>query len=179
MMHHNTKFGNKMPGGLEDIWTNINILTLHCDLDPECSNPSFFSTGHSSLWWCIIRPKWLPRNQQFRKYRKKSHIMIIWALTVTLTLKIATTTTFSHMALWLMMLHDHTKFGNKMFCDSENIIPTVTHILNLHCDLALERSNPIFQQDTLAYDAVLSNQVWLQTNQQFRWYSRNNHILII
>ena len=29
MMHHNTKFGNKMLGGLEDvIWTNINILTL-------------------------------------------------------------------------------------------------------------------------------------------------------
>ena len=41
-MHHNTKFGNKMLGGLEDIiWTNINILTLCCDPDPECSNPIF------------------------------------------------------------------------------------------------------------------------------------------
>ena len=40
MMHQNTKFGNKMFGGLEDIiWTNINIWTLRCDLDPECSNP--------------------------------------------------------------------------------------------------------------------------------------------
>ena len=29
-----------MFGGLEDIiWTNIDILTLHCDLDLECSNP--------------------------------------------------------------------------------------------------------------------------------------------
>ena len=38
MMHHSTKFGNKMFGGLEDIfWTNINILTLHCDLDPKSS----------------------------------------------------------------------------------------------------------------------------------------------
>ena len=28
-MHHNTKFGNKMFGGLEDIiWTNINIQTF-------------------------------------------------------------------------------------------------------------------------------------------------------
>ena len=32
---------------------------------------------------------------------------------------------------------------------------TFTNILNLHCDLDLERSNPIFSQNTLAYDAVL------------------------
>ena len=55
---------------------------------------------------------------------------------------------------------------------------TFTDILNLCCDLDLEYSNPIFQQDTLAYDALLSNQVWLQTDQQFRRYSRNDHILI-
>ena len=36
MMHHNTKFGNNMFGGSEDtIWTNINILTLCCDLDRD------------------------------------------------------------------------------------------------------------------------------------------------
>ena len=41
-MHHNTKSGNTMFGGLEDIiWMNINILTLRCDLDSECSNPLF------------------------------------------------------------------------------------------------------------------------------------------
>ena len=52
MMHHNTKFGNKMFGGLEDIiWTNINILTLRCDLDPECSNPVFF---HRTLWFKMM-----------------------------------------------------------------------------------------------------------------------------
>ena len=44
---------------------------------------------------------------------------------------------------------------------------TFTDILNLCCDLDLENSNPIFCT-TLAYDAVLSNQVWLQTNQKFR-----------
>ena len=34
MMHHNIKFGNKLFGGLEVIiWTNIDILTLHCVLD--------------------------------------------------------------------------------------------------------------------------------------------------
>ena len=42
MMHHNTKLGNKMFGGLEDIiWTNINILTFHCDIDLEGSKPIF------------------------------------------------------------------------------------------------------------------------------------------
>ena len=56
---------------------------------------------------------------------------------------------------------------------------TFTDILNLHCELDLKHSNPIFQQDSLAYDAVLSNQVWLQTDQQFRIYNRNSHILVI
>ena len=53
---------------------------------------------------------------------------------------------------------------------------TFTDIFYLCCDLDL---NPIFPQDTPAYDAVLSNQVWLQRNQHFRRYSRNSHILII
>ena len=75
---------------------------------------------------------------------------------------------------WIMLLHHYTKLGNKMYCDSENIIWTVTDILNLRCDL--EHSNPNFSQDTPTYDAVLSNQVWLQTDQQLRRYNRNSHI---
>ena len=76
-----------------------------------------------------------------------------------------------------MMLHHHTKFGNKMFCDSEDIIQT--NILNLRCDLDLKRSNSIFPQNTPAYDAVPSDQFWLKTDQQFRRYSKNSQILII
>ena len=47
---------------------------------------------------------------------------------------------------------------------------TFTDILNLCCDLDLESSTPpfFFSLDTPAYDAVVSNQVWLQTDQQFR-----------
>ena len=56
---------------------------------------------------------------------------------------------------------------------------TFTNILNFRCDLDLEDSNLIFEQDTLAYDAVLSNHVWLQMEQQFRRYNRSSHILII
>ena len=56
---------------------------------------------------------------------------------------------------------------------------TFTNILNFCCDLDLEHSNPIFPQDTQAYDAVLSYHVWLQTDQQFRRYSKTSNILII
>ena len=39
MMHQNTKSGNKLFGGLEDIvCIHIAILTLRCDFDLECSN---------------------------------------------------------------------------------------------------------------------------------------------
>ena len=42
MMHHNTEFGDKMFGGLENIiWINIDILTLRCDVDLE---------GNKTLW---------------------------------------------------------------------------------------------------------------------------------
>ena len=33
MLHHNTKFDNKIFDGLEDIWANTDVLTLHCKLD--------------------------------------------------------------------------------------------------------------------------------------------------
>ena len=56
---------------------------------------------------------------------------------------------------------------------------TFTDILNLHCDLDLQCSNPILPQETRAYDAVLSNQIWLQTDQRFRRYNRNSNVLII
>ena len=51
MMHGNTKFAYKVFGCLEDtIWTNTHILTLHCDLDLECSYPFF----HKTLWLVIM-----------------------------------------------------------------------------------------------------------------------------
>ena len=76
------------------------------------------------------------------------------------------------MVLWLMILYHHARSGDKMFCSSEDIIQTFTNILNLCCDLNLEHSNPIFPQGTPAYDGVLSNQVWLQTDKHFRRYSK-------
>ena len=133
MMHHNTKFGNKMFGGLQDssgqtltFWPFAVTLTLNVVIQ-------FFS--NSTLANDDVSPDqvWLPRNQQFRKYSRKSNILIIWALTVTVTLKVVqwakkiSTTKNFNMTLWIMMLNRHNKFGNKMFCDSENIIQTNIH----------------------------------------------------
>ena len=50
--HHLTKYGNKIFGSLEDIKTFIDILNLHCDLDIECSNPTFFS--QKTLWFMMM-----------------------------------------------------------------------------------------------------------------------------
>ena len=58
-----------------------------------------------------------------------------------------------------MMMYHNTKFGNKMFGGLKGIIWTNTDILTLHCDLELERNNPIVSQDTLAYDDVSPDQV--------------------
>ena len=73
MMHHNTKFGNKMFSGLEDIiWININILTVHCDLDLDAVI-QFFSQGTLAYDDVSSDQVWQPGNQQFRKYCRKSY----------------------------------------------------------------------------------------------------------
>ena len=136
---------------------------------------------HRTFWFMMMYHQvWLPRNRQYRKYSRKSHILIIWALAVTLTLNIATKTFFSawHSGSWCCIAIPNlvTKCSviQKLLSGQ-----TFTDILNLHRDLDLECSHPIFQGDTPAYDVVLSNQVWLQTDQQLRRYNRNSHILII
>ena len=86
------------------------------------------------------------------------------------------------MTFRLVMKHHHIKFGNKFFGSLEYINWTVIGILNLRCDLDLERSTPfffLFLQDTLAYDNIPLDQVWLLKNQQFIRYSRKSNILII
>ena len=91
IMHHNTKFGNNMFSSLEDIiWTNMDIFALCCDIDPECSDPFFFFfKRHSGYDDVSLDQVWLPRNQKFRRYSRKSHILITRVMAVTLTLKTA------------------------------------------------------------------------------------------
>ena len=108
---------------------------------------------------------------------QNSHILIIRALAVTLTLKIAND--FFGMTLQLIMMHHNTEFSNKMFGGLENIIWINIDILTLRCDLDLEGNNLPFSQDALAYDNLSSDQVWLPKNQQFRRYSGQSNVLII
>ena len=109
---------------------------------------------------------------------QNSHILIIQALAVTLTLKIANNFFFC-MTLQLIMMYHNTEFGNKMFGGLENIIWIIINILTLHCDLDLEGTNQLFPQDPLTYDNLSSDQVWLPKNQQFRRYSSQSNVLII
>ena len=144
MVHHKTKFGNKKLGSLEDIiWTNINILTLTATVTLNAGTNPFFSQdilAHDNVSSDQVR---LPRKQQFMR---KSHILIIWILTVTLTLKIATTTTQNsarHSGSWCCIIIPNllTKCSVIQKISSEQ---TFNDILNLRCDLDLKRSNPIF-----------------------------------
>ena len=118
---------------------------------------------------------WLQKNQQFRRNSRSyfDHMSPCCDLDLENSKPI-----FLH-ALRLMMMHQNTKFGNKMFRGLEDIIWTNTNIFTHHCDLDTECSNPFFffSQDTVAYDDVSSDHVWLPKNQQFNRFSRKSHIL--
>ena len=151
MLHNHTRFGDKMFCGSEILsrQTFTNILNLHCDLDLEHSNPissgqiftdnlnlysdldleqsnPIFPQDTSAYVAVLSNQVWLQTNQQFNRYNiRNSHILIIYTLTVTFTLN--TVSQFFCMTLWLMMLHNHTTFGNKMFSGSENTVRTDIH----------------------------------------------------
>ena len=122
MMHHNTKFSNNMLVGFEDtIWTNNDILTLCCDLDPENSKPTFLQNtlvyddaSQYHVWWQNVH--W------FRRY----HLGKQWHFDLCCDLDLDRSHPIFHRTLRLLMLHHHTKY-NKMFCDSEDIIRTNIH----------------------------------------------------
>ena len=121
MMHHNTKFGNKMFGNLEDIIrANTGILTLCCYLYLECSNPIFF---HKTLWLMMMYHQTKLGSQGINSSENIVESYFDMNPHCDLDLKDSNKTNFC-MTFWLMMLHHHTKYGNKMFCNSEDTIWT-------------------------------------------------------
>ena len=121
---------------------------------------------------------WLQTDQQFRRYIRNYILTIYKPLQWLWHWTQWTNISAWHSGLWCCI----TILGLVTKCPAVQKVlsrQTFTNILNLHCDLDLERSNPIFPQDTPAYDVVLSYQVWLQMDQKFRRYNRNSHILII
>ena len=171
MLHHHTKFGTKCsviqkisPGQ-----TFTDILNLCCDLDLEYSNP-IFQQNTPAYDAVLSNQVWLQTDWE---------IVIFWLYKPALWLSHWTLwTSFSarHTGLWCCITIPGlvTKYSMVQKISTGQ---TFTNILNLCCDLGLECSNHIFQQDTLGYDAVLANQVWLQTDQQFRRYNRHSHIM--
>ena len=146
------------------------ILNLRCDLDLKRSNPIFF---HRTLRLITLLSNqvWLQTDQQFKRYNR---IVIFWLY------KLSPWpwhwTEWTNFSAWhsgsqccITTPGLETKY---LAVQKISTGKTFTNILSLRCDLDLERSNPIFPQDTPAYDGVLSNQVWLQMDQHFRRYSK-------
>ena len=143
MLHDNTNFGSKSFSGSEDItWTNIHwhfeILLWPCPWTQQ----STFSTNTLAYDNVLSDQVWWQKDQQFKRCSRNHHILIIWALAVTLALTIANQSFC--MTLWLIMMYHNTRFGNKMFGGLEDTIWTNINILTLSCDLDPECSNPFF-----------------------------------
>ena len=89
---------------------------------------------------------WLPKNQQFRGYSSQSHILIIWTLAVTLTLKTSNIFSTWQSGSWCITI---PSLATKCSAVDKISGQTFTDILNLHCDLGLERNNPFLFHRTL------------------------------
>ena len=86
-------------------------------------------------------PVWLLKNQQFRRYTRKSYVLIIWALAVTLTLKIANFfPPETHSGSWCCITIP--SLVTKCYAVQKISGHIFMNILNLHC----KRSNLIFHR---------------------------------
>ena len=80
----------------------------------------------------------------------ENHILVIWAFNMTLTLNFSPT-------LWLMMMHHNTKFGDKWFSSSEDLIQT-----NIHWH----------------FEVLLQPWPWIQQSFFFFFFTRRSGLLI-
>ena len=146
-------------------WTSAVTLTL------STIQQSILFRRQPRLLWCAIKITIGCKRISSSEGLAESHITIIRAFIVTLK---TAKQPFS-MALWLMMMHRHTKFGDKRFSDLEGLVrlsgQTSIDILKFRCDLDFEQSNFFF---TRHFEK--KEEVWLQKDQQFKRYSRNGHI---
>ena len=105
--------------------TITGILNLTCDLDHNhnIAIQSYHKTIH--LMMMYHQTRFSCKRISSSDNILKSHILIMWSFTVTLTLKTANKS-FWRTILLMMMLH-HTKFGSKRFSSSKDIIWTYIH----------------------------------------------------
>ena len=164
MLHHHTKYGNKMSCDSENIicTTFTDIFNLRCDLNLKRSKPIF----HRTLWLMMLYYQTVFGCKPTSSLEDTTEIVKFWLIYKPSLWPWHKTqwTNFSawHSGSWCCITIPRlvTKCSVVQKISSRQ---TFTNILNLHCDI---------DQDTPAYDAVLSKQVWLQTNQQFRRHSK-------
>ena len=99
--------------------TFTDIVNLRCDLDLEHSNPFFF-TGHSDT---IVYYQTKSSCKLTSSWEDTTEIVIFWLYTPSQwPWHWKHLNQFFNMTLWLMMLHNHTRFGDRMFCSSEDTV---------------------------------------------------------
>ena len=101
--------------------TFTKILNLRCDLE---HNSPVVPQGTPPYDAVLPNQAWLQRDQQFRRYERKSYFDYI-SPHCDLDFE-HNEPIFLHDTLAYYM-HDHTRFGDKMFCDSEDIVWTNIH----------------------------------------------------
>ena len=123
IIHHHTMSGYKRFRASEDImWANTN-WTFKPSLGDIFTFQHIMHYSQASL---------LARKSLIRKYSRYRQCLVIWAFTVTLTLKIVTL--FFGMKLRLMMALQHTKFDYKRLNSSEGIIHTKLRQMDTQTD---------------------------------------------
>ena len=156
-IYHQIKFDNKMISSSEDIIETVMIIwTLAVTLTLKIANQPFYTT----LWLMMRHHNTKFGNKMFADLEN-----IIWTnidiLTLCCDLGLDRSNPIffffrEHSGLWCCITTPNlvTKCSVVQKITSGQ---TFTDVLNHCCDLDLECSNPFFSQDTLAYDAVLSN----------------------
>ena len=145
-------------------------IELHCDLDLARSNPIF--PQHTLAYDAKFICRWTSSLEDIVK------TVIFWLHKPSVWPGHWTNFSAWHSGSWCC-INIQSLVTKSSVVQKTSSRQTFVNVLNLHCDLHLECSNPIFPQNTPSSDTVLPNQVWLQTDWQFRRFSRNTHILII
>ena len=146
----------------------IDILNLHCDFDLQnCNQICFYKT-----LWLMMMHHWAQFScQRINNSEGIVERVVFWSYEPSLW-----------PWLWRLQTNFSASYSGLHYCNTIRSLvtkycvvqkiseQTLIDILNFCCDHDFECSNPIFSQDPPAYDAALSNQVWLKMDQQFRRY---------
>ena len=125
MMHHCTKFCNERFSSWERSdpdENSLKYLTFAVTLILTTTQQCNLFMRQPNLWRCAIKLRFVCNRICRTEDKVESHVLIVWTITMLLSLKTANQPFC--MTLWLIMMHHHIKFGNKQFSSSEDIFWT-------------------------------------------------------